>query len=1562
MSRKIALSGLFLALVAVLVFSSCDDDGDKKTPGPACELTLEVPNVALTWKIGETYLIRWSSAGPCGSRLRLELLHEGEVCATLADSVADTGGLLWTCAGCDGDTSGYTVRVTDLVTGRSDVGDADFTISPVTGDRIAWTISPTPSTLVAGTTFTLHWSSTGFAGDQVMIELLGDGAACDTIAPATPNDGSHLWTVTLPACGATDYALRIADLSSGASAVTPWTFRILPGGALTVTAPNGGETWRIGTQHEITWTPAGTAADSVRIELLRDGTVCRMIADRAPGGGSYAWTAAGCPYGYCDYRVRVTNIATGASDVSDAPLCLVMAGLALTAPNGGETWYEGESHAITWIATGAVADSLSILLLRDGAVCDTITTSAPTAEGSLAWTATGCECPSEPCDPCAYTVQIVDPTLGIADASNAEFCLLAPQLTVTAPNGGEAWNAGDTYTITWSQAGPTGDAVRLELLLNDVVCSTLADSVTNTGEYEWTSTPCAADTAGYTIRVTDLETGASDAGDATFRIPPPLLTLHAPNGGEQWITGGNYAITWGRSGRAGEEVMLELLCEGEVCATIAASTPNNRSFTWTATQCSGDSCAYRVRITDLETGVSDMSDELFCVPSYVFTVLAPAAGDRWYQGTTQEISWTRAGTFGDHVRIELLHDGAVCDTIDAQAPNTRSYEWTAATCVADTCGYAVRVTDTTTLSTDVSAGTFCLPPSTLTVTAPQDGDAWIEGTLHAITWEQAGQAGAAVKIELLHDGEICATIAASAVNEGSYDWTAASCAGDSCGFQIRITDLTAGTSDESAGTFCVPGPRLVVTAPNGGESWLEGNPYSILWDVTGTAGPTAMIELLRDGQACATIDAAATNGGVYAWVAEACTLAASGYQVRVSDPTTGAADVSNGAFTITPTLTVTSPNGGEAWVEGLTHTITWTHSHTYGDSVRLELLLDGSVCDTLASAALNSGTFSWAVEPCGSATTGYAVRITDLTTGAADASDEEFSIPAPNLTVLDPNGGEQWLEGSAYMITWATQGTAGETVMIELLRSGQPVDTLSTSTANSGTFNWTAAQRERHSTDYRVRITDLTTGAHDASDAAFSILRDFRVTAPNGGESWYRHSLQTITWVRTASAGDSVMIELLHAGTPCDTIAAATLNSGSHPWTVSDPIADSCHYTVRITDLTTSDTDASDDDFCVRSPVLAVTSPAGGEIWDVGSLVQITWTASDGMSDSVRIELLAGGAICDTIIAATPNGGSYDWVISACAGADTCSYDVAVRDVALAVADTSAAPFCILPTSVALTSPAGGEEWYNGATYTIAWTHTETAGDSVRLLLVRDGAVRDTIAASTANDDSLHWTARRSGGVSVGYWITITDLATGDVDSTDSAFRINPGPTLTSPNGGETWVDGDERNVTWTDPALATHSMRLELLRDGTVCDTLTNGTDNDGSFPWTVAPCGTDTSGYQVRITNTNTGGSDLSDAVFNIYPDPTVTYPNGGETLEDGQDYTITWLHATGSGAHNVLISLLRAGAACDTIAAATPNDGAHAWTFTQCDGESTGYKILITNLTTDAADSSDAVFSIE
>jgi endonuclease/exonuclease/phosphatase family metal-dependent hydrolase len=89
-------------------------------------------------------------------------------------------------------------------------------------------------------------------------------------------------------------------------------------------------------------------------------------------------------------------------------------------------------------------------------------------------------------------------------------------------------------------------------------------------------------------------------------------------------------------------------------------------------------------------------------------------------------------------------------------------------------------------------------------------------------------------------------------------------------------------------------------------------------------------------------------------------------------------------------VTVTSPNGGESWVGGTVHNVTWTSSGVA--NVKLEYTLDGSAWSTItASTAASAGSFAWTVPS--SATTAAKVRVTD--TGSAsvtDASNAAFTI------------------------------------------------------------------------------------------------------------------------------------------------------------------------------------------------------------------------------------------------------------------------------------------------------------------------------------------------------------------------------------------------------------------------------------------------------------------------------------------------------------------------------------------------------------------------------------------
>src|SRR5438445_12186179 len=79
-----------------------------------------------------------------------------------------------------------------------------------------------------------------------------------------------------------------------------------------------------------------------------------LITASTPNTGSFAWTVPNNIS--ATVRVRVTDVNDSTvSDGSDADF-KIRGGFTVTAPNGGENWTVGTSRAITWTATGTIAN------------------------------------------------------------------------------------------------------------------------------------------------------------------------------------------------------------------------------------------------------------------------------------------------------------------------------------------------------------------------------------------------------------------------------------------------------------------------------------------------------------------------------------------------------------------------------------------------------------------------------------------------------------------------------------------------------------------------------------------------------------------------------------------------------------------------------------------------------------------------------------------------------------------------------------------------------------------------------------------------------------------------------------------------------------------------------------------------------------------------------------------------------------------------------------------------------------------------------------------------------
>jgi hypothetical protein len=485
-------------------------------------------------------------------------------------------------------------------------------------------------------------------------------------------------------------------------------------------------------------------------------------------------------------------------------------------------------------------------------------------------------------------------------------------------------------------------------------------------------------------------------------------------------------------------------------------------------------------------------------------------------------------------------------------------------------------------------------------------------------------------------------------------------------------------------------------------------------------------------------------------------------------------------------------------------------------------------------------------------------------------------------------------------------------------------------------------------------ITSTTEGTvTDLTDADFSIFNPvITVTSPNGGEIYEIATGQNITW--TDNIAEDVKIELFKGGVFNSTIIASTPSDGSHDWTVP-VVADGADYTVVITSTTEGTvTDLTDAEFSIFNPVISVTSPNGGEIWDIGTSNDITWT--DNTTENVKIELFKGGVFNSTIVASTPSDGTYNWTVPVVTQAS--DYTVVITSVTVGtVTDVSNANFTIQISGITVSSPNGGEVWEIGDAYDITWV--DNIAEDVKIDLFKGGVFNSTIVASTPSDGTYNWTVPAVTQAS-DYTVVVKSVSNGTVtDVSDANFTIQTSTiSVTSPNGGEIWDIGSSNNITWNDNIA--ENVKIELFKGGIFHSTIVASTVSDGTYNWTV-PVVTQASDYTVVITSVNNSSfTDVSDANFTIQISGiTVSSPNGNEVWEIGSSYDITW---TDNIAEDVKIELFKGGVFNSTIISSTPSDGTYNWTIPAVT-QASDYTVVITSVSNGSiTDVSDANFTIQ
>ncbi len=810
--------------------------------------------------------------------------------------------------------------------------------------------------------------------------------------------------------------------------------------------------------------------------------------------------------------------------------------ITVVAPNGGEQLAEGSEYQIQWSGTGT--NLVKIQYSIDGGLTWTTVVDSLQNTGVFSWF----PIPNTISNQCKVRVASIKGSS--SDSSDRTFSIVRnsnKSLKIVAPNGGESWEAGTAKQIKWFSAGL--DSVRIEYTTNNGQrWNLIAIDKKNTGIYYWEPVPNAPSTLAK-VRILDAKDGLASTESAnTFTIlPEPIIKVLTPNGGEKVIAGASRRIEWITENI--ENVKIAYTSNnGYNWNTIIESTPSTGFYTWNPVP-NINSNLCKIRIYDAKDGEpNDVSDSVFTITNQLsksVKVVSPNGGERWIAGSTQEIKWEADGV--QNIKIEYTtNSGVTWNAVVASTPNTKSFSWQSVPNVtSDNC--RIRVSDASDPTFfDESDNYYSMTPTpTVKVTVPNGGEFWQSGSNQEIRWVSENIPN--VKIEFTSDGGAnWSTIVASTPSIGTYTWnnipnmTSLQC-------KIRITDAKYGSpTDQSDANFTISNlvtKTIKVLSPNGGEDWEAGTQQNITWQSSSVN--KVKIELTTDKGSNWTVLADSVGGGAYLWTLNV-SLNSPQCQIRLSEAgNPSLSDVSDGTFTISPRkyINVLQPRGPVTFLDSDPVEITWESSGIKNVGIKYTTTNGvGRYPDIPAFYSLirktgNTGKF---VTNFSIPSDQYYVVVynaDDTLDARASRSIGNFTIvktPVASITVISPNGGEQWLGNDAnvpvvdvqkyhpYEIKWRSDNL--KKVKIEWSTNGGGdwyVVPGADSTTNDGIFTWAPGRldspaRPDSSDNCKIRISsaDKKVTAFDISDNFFSIhkSKSIRIDFPNNGEDFYAPS------------------------------------------------------------------------------------------------------------------------------------------------------------------------------------------------------------------------------------------------------------------------------------------------------------------------------------------------------------------------------------------------------------------------------------------------------------------------
>jgi hypothetical protein len=239
--------------------------------------------------------------------------------------------------------------------------------------------------------------------------------------------------------------------------------------SITVTSPNGGESWQKGTSHNITWTSSGITTGTF-VVLLFDGTTnIGTIQAGIPctdGAHSIPWIVGNLAGGGTaslgsNFKIKVRQASLAPKDFSDAPFTISEPGggptgsITVINPHTGSSWCKGSTYAIQWKRTGTMSANVLINIFKNSInPANSVEQLTGLNSGLKNWTI-----PNSYTNGTYYIRVKTDDNAVYGDSSNFGIVrrnlVKADPIVITSPSQHEKtnWKAGKRAYVKWKTYG-----------------------------------------------------------------------------------------------------------------------------------------------------------------------------------------------------------------------------------------------------------------------------------------------------------------------------------------------------------------------------------------------------------------------------------------------------------------------------------------------------------------------------------------------------------------------------------------------------------------------------------------------------------------------------------------------------------------------------------------------------------------------------------------------------------------------------------------------------------------------------------------------------------------------------------------------------------------------------------------------------------------------------------------------------------------------------------------------------------------------------------------------------